>query len=144
MSWQASSIPCYNSRNPYPRYLFGVELWGNFGVIETRIDVNQLVNLDLDSLVVYKETMNSKIELRDEAEILKSLNFYNSIKLVVEKGKPMRNGEINIKFSYFDANAEAHLRPLFALPLPGKLTVAEAKKAVCSPSRELVALCNNC
>jgi len=50
---------------------------------------------------------------------------------LIEKGTPLRQGEIDIKFVLFDPNAKGRqIELLFKLPLPGKLTVAEAKVEV--------------
>jgi len=101
--------------------------------------ISQKINIDLDGFKLFRAQYTTKIELRDESESLKNLNIYTGQKLTVERGKPLRQGEMNIKFSYFDPNANKQIIPLFQHAIPGKLSVAVAKEAVFAHFNELQA-----
>eukprot|EP01125_Pyxidicula_operculata_P002363 TRINITY_DN12247_c0_g1_i1.p1 TRINITY_DN12247_c0_g1~~TRINITY_DN12247_c0_g1_i1.p1 ORF type:complete len:1243 (+),score=262.55 TRINITY_DN12247_c0_g1_i1:103-3831(+) len=60
------------------------------------------IKLSLDEFKVSKGVAPSYVQLKDENETLTSLGLGNGMKITVEKGKPMRKGEIVIKFVYFD------------------------------------------
>jgi len=47
--------------------------------------------------------------------------------LFIELGKPLKSGDMLIKFVTFDPNAEIQSHDLFTIPLSSKLTVREAK-----------------
>lgn len=115
-----------------------------FSIINNRPTYEfQKIGLSLNEFKVMKESYSGNVELKNEEDSLDDYNLTNGTKLVIEKvisnyqfihfskGKPLRKGEIVIKFVYFDPNAEGQqVTDLFKLPIPGGVTVKEAKDLV--------------
>jgi len=70
-----------------------------------------------------------KAELRNEEEKLSECLLYHNSKLAVEKGKPLRQGEIPCKWILYDLIKDTKY-DLFDLALPGKLMIKEVKEAL--------------
>eukprot|EP01124_Arcella_intermedia_P013468 TRINITY_DN1987_c0_g1_i1.p1 TRINITY_DN1987_c0_g1~~TRINITY_DN1987_c0_g1_i1.p1 ORF type:complete len:1184 (-),score=304.19 TRINITY_DN1987_c0_g1_i1:63-3557(-) len=89
--------------------------------------IESKTNLSIDELKIYKVYSETyKYELRNEEELIGDA-FVTAPKVFVEKGKPMRAGEIPCKWHLYDLETETKTE-LFELALPGKLTLKEIKQ----------------
>eukprot|EP01125_Pyxidicula_operculata_P017503 TRINITY_DN6130_c0_g1_i4.p1 TRINITY_DN6130_c0_g1~~TRINITY_DN6130_c0_g1_i4.p1 ORF type:complete len:739 (+),score=174.88 TRINITY_DN6130_c0_g1_i4:2055-4271(+) len=97
-------------------------------LLDLKLKIKEVINLELDEFKVLRGGVGFASELKNEDDKISDYKFSSSQRLMIEKGKPMRHGEINIKFFYSDLNGE--MEELFELPIPGKMTVKEAKAEV--------------
>jgi len=87
---------------------------------------------------VSKGSERYKFELKNEDNKLSDYHFSSTNQLIIEKGKPMRKGEIVIKFYTFSYSKEGYeIGDLFKLPLPEKMAIKDAKSEVVKHFREL-------
>jgi len=76
--------------------------------------------------------------LKNEENKLSDYSFFGSNTLFIEKGKPMRKGEVVIKFFTFSYTKEGYdIADLFKLALPEKMTIKEAKTEIVKHFNEL-------
>jgi len=95
--------------------------------------------LSIDEFKVYKVTGDSyKTELRTEEDKLSEHFHYPPVKLAIERGKPLRKGEIPCKWILYDLIKDTR-EDLFELALPGKMTVKEVKAELIKHWKELQA-----
>jgi len=108
-------------------------------VLELKQIIEKAINLSIDEFKVYKVTGDSyKTELRTEEDKLSEHFHYPPVKLAIERGKPLRKGEIPCKWILYDLIKDSR-EDLFELALPGKLTVKEVKAELIKHWKELQA-----
>jgi len=109
-------------------------------LLELKQIIEKAVNLSIDEFKLFRVINESyKSELRNEEEKLTECFMYNNTKLAVERGKPLRQGEIPCKWILYDLEKETK-DELFELALPGKFTVAEVKVELIKHWKELQAI----
>eukprot|EP01123_Difflugia_compressa_P011954 TRINITY_DN4952_c0_g1_i1.p1 TRINITY_DN4952_c0_g1~~TRINITY_DN4952_c0_g1_i1.p1 ORF type:complete len:1123 (+),score=226.28 TRINITY_DN4952_c0_g1_i1:470-3370(+) len=92
--------------------------------------IEKEINLSIDEFKIYRVVgENYKTELRNEDEKLFDCFLYNNSKLSVERGKPLRQGEVICKCILYDLEKDKR-DFLFEIPLPGKLTIFEVKTEI--------------
>jgi len=93
----------------------------NITLLQLKKLIQEKINLDLDEFIVYKGSERYKSELKNEDNKLSEYHFTSLNQLFIEKGKPMRKGEIVIKFYTATIIKEGYeLGDLFKLALPEK------------------------
>jgi len=108
-------------------------------VLELKQIIEKTINLSIDEFKVYKVTGDSyKTELRTEEDKLSEHFHYPPVKLAIERGKPLRKGEIPCKWILYDLIKDTR-EDLFELALPGKMTVKEVKAELIKHWKELQA-----
>eukprot|EP01130_Rhizamoeba_saxonica_P000691 TRINITY_DN1062_c0_g1_i1.p1 TRINITY_DN1062_c0_g1~~TRINITY_DN1062_c0_g1_i1.p1 ORF type:complete len:1244 (+),score=371.90 TRINITY_DN1062_c0_g1_i1:66-3797(+) len=93
--------------------------------------ISEQIDLPLDEFKVMKGSVHYKVELRDENKSLGDFHIMNATRLYIEKGSPLRSGELPLKVVAFDpTKEEKQTLSLFSTALPGTMSVEEAKIAI--------------
>jgi len=90
------------------------------------------VGLAYDEFKIYRASGGSyKFELTDESESLSDCSLRDGMNVVVEKGRPLRKGEMNLQFELFDPTKDVGaLVELFEMPVHEDTLVSDLKVAV--------------
>jgi ubiquitin C-terminal hydrolase len=100
---------------------------------ELKQQIIPLVQLTVDEFKVLKGSKVYRTELRNERETLRECNLVDGMKIVIEKGKPLRRGETMIKFMWFRPDKASDgelLEELFDAPIPEDMLVRDVKLEV--------------
>jgi len=74
--------------------------------------------LGLEHVDDFRLKRNAKAEqFKDEDQTLEDLKFMSSQYVYVEKGRPLRKGESNLKFYYYDPDVDGKMAYLFKVPV---------------------------
>jgi len=91
--------------------------------------ISEKIGLGVDEFKIFKSQHVHKLELKDETESLDHCLGYMT-KITIEKGKPLAQGEITLKFKSFDLNfSTKQVHDLFCMFFHGKTSVQDAKKS---------------
>lgn len=106
---------------------------------ELKQQIIPLVQLTVDEFKVLKGSKVYRTELRNERDTLRECNLVDGMKIVIEKGKPLRRGETMIKFVWFRPDKAADgelLEELFDAPIPEDMLVRDVKVEVSHKLKE--------
>jgi hypothetical protein len=106
-------------------------------ILELKDIIQKEINVPVDDFVLSKyHTESYKTDIRNEEEKLSDGHIYNGTKLLVQKGKAFRRGEIPCKYILYDIVNESKTE-LFELALPNKYTLVEVKAELVKQFKEL-------
>jgi len=101
-------------------------------VLDLKKLIAQEIKVGFDEFVVVKHITDTyKSDIRNEEEKLIDHSFYNSTKILVQRGKPARSGETLCKFILYDIVNETKT-DLFEFSLITKIDLLEVKKQIVS------------
>jgi len=101
-------------------------------VLDLKKVIAQEIKVNPDEFVIVRYVSDIyKSDIRNEEEKLLVHSFYNSTKILVQRGKPVRSGEILCKFILYDIANETKT-DLFEFSLITKIDLLEVKKQIVS------------
>jgi len=102
--------------------------------------IQEVINLPLDEFKVSRGSFSWKFELKNESETLEDCRLMDGSKLIVEKGKPMKEGETKIHFHLFDPylkRGTESMVPLFEIPVEEDVPLPDLKVFLSKQLKEL-------
>eukprot|EP01130_Rhizamoeba_saxonica_P016185 TRINITY_DN7432_c0_g1_i1.p1 TRINITY_DN7432_c0_g1~~TRINITY_DN7432_c0_g1_i1.p1 ORF type:complete len:1286 (-),score=382.09 TRINITY_DN7432_c0_g1_i1:31-3888(-) len=108
-------------------------------LLELKEKITEKIDLEIDQFKVMKGSINYKVELRNEEQTLQQYNLLDGARLYIEKGSPLRSGEVPMKIVAFDPNNEEgkYFKSLFEFVLRGDITIEEAKTDIFNHFQQL-------
>lgn len=100
-----------------------------FGEFKKR--VSSMISIPVDEFRVSRGTMNWKIEVKNEKETLEECKISEYSKLIIEKGKPLKEGESILKFHLFDPlnkRGKEAFEEVFESSVTEEMTIVDLKQ----------------
>jgi len=102
-----------------------------------REKIQSIVGLGYDDFKIKRGLPPSSYELVSESDTLSDCNIRDGMALVIEKGRPLKEGEITYSIFEFDLGKDSdHITELFELTIDENSLVADVKKVIAVKLRE--------
>jgi len=102
--------------------------------------IQQVINVPFEEFKVSRGNISWKFELKNESETLEDCRLIDGSKLIVEKGKPMKEGETKLHFHLFDPflkRGQEYMEDLFEIPIQEEIQIADLKVFLAQQLKEL-------
>jgi hypothetical protein len=103
----------------------------NITLKEFKEKISPVVGLHVDDFKVKRSSGTHLYELITESDSLADCNIRDGMALTIEKGRPLKEGESNYQFEFFDLSKDAeNFVDLFEIPVHEEILIADLKKLI--------------